>query len=588
MGTSRRVLRFLLPYWSHVVLLVACVSIVTAATLIVPQKLGELFNVIERQSKSIERGASAAALLRELNLAALAVVAIYLAKGLFTYGQTYLTYFLGQRVAVDLRGMLFKHVQRLSLSFHERRKSGEVVSRFTNDVSLVQNSLVNGAADLVSQLAILLGAVLMLFVLNWRLSVLILVMIPLVTVVMGRLGHSVRSFTSMVQAKVGDVTSILQETLSGIRVVKAFTMENYEIERFSRENEDAFELGMKSARVGATLVPAMEIMGVLGLAAVLWFGGREVLSGHLTVGALISFLILIAIAAAPLSNLSRIYHSFVQGMAAAQRVFDLMDVQSDISDAPGAKELGSIRGSVEFENVKFGYGDGTLALDGVSVSIAPGQVVALVGPSGAGKTTFVNLIPRFFDPQGGSVRIDGIDLRNVKIESLRKQIGLVPQETILFGVTVRENIAYGNRDASFSSIVEAAKAAYAHEFIMKLPKGYDTQVGERGVALSGGQRQRIAIARAVLRNPRILILDEATSSLDSESEKLVQAAIDNLMKGRTTFVIAHRLSTVVNADLILVMDNGKIVESGSHSELVALGGLYSRLYAAQFSRPEVV
>ncbi|NLU40840.1 MAG: ABC transporter ATP-binding protein [Firmicutes bacterium] len=588
MGTSRRVLRFLLPYWPHVVLLVACVSIVTAATLIVPQKLGELFNVIERQSKSIERGASAAALLRELNLAALAVVAIYLAKGLFTYGQTYLTYFLGQRVAVDLRGMLFKHVQRLSLSFHERRKSGEVVSRFTNDVSLVQNSLVNGAADLVSQLAILLGAVLMLFVLNWRLSVLILVMIPLVTVVMGRLGHSVRSFTSMVQAKVGDVTSILQETLSGIRVVKAFTMENYEIERFSRENEDAFELGMKSARVGATLVPAMEIMGVLGLAAVLWFGGREVLSGHLTVGALISFLILIAIAAAPLSNLSRIYHSFVQGMAAAQRVFDLMDVQSDISDAPGAKELGSIRGSVEFENVKFGYGDGTLALDGVSVSIAPGQVVALVGPSGAGKTTFVNLIPRFFDPQGGSVRIDGIDLRNVKIESLRKQIGLVPQETILFGVTVRENIAYGNRDASFSSIVEAAKAAYAHEFIMKLPKGYDTQVGERGVALSGGQRQRIAIARAVLRNPRILILDEATSSLDSESEKLVQAAIDNLMKGRTTFVIAHRLSTVVNADLILVMDNGKIVESGSHSELVALGGLYSRLYAAQFSRPEVV
>lgn len=588
MSTSRRVLRLLVPYWPHVVLLVTCVSIVTAATLIVPQKLGELFNVIEGRSESLETGASAANVLRDLNLAALAVVAIYLAKGLFTYGQTYLTYFLGQRVAVDLRGMLFKHVQRLSLSFHEREKSGEVVSRFTNDVSLVQNSLINGAADLVSQAAVLVGAVLMLFVLNWRLSVLILVMVPLVTAVIGRLGHSVRSFTSMVQAKIGDVTSILQETLSGIRVVKAFTMENYEIERFSRENEDTFELGMKSARVGATLVPAMELLGVLGLAAVLWFGGREVLSGHLTVGALISFVILIAIAGAPLSNLSRIYHSFVQGMAAAQRVFDLMDVQSDISDAPGARDLGPVRGSVEFDCVEFGYGDGTLALDGVSASIAPGQVVALVGPSGAGKTTFVNLIPRFFDPQSGTVRIDGVDLRSVRIESLRKQIGLVPQETILFGVSVRENIAYGNRDAGFSSIVEAAKAAYAHEFIMKLPKGYDTQVGERGVALSGGQRQRIAIARAVLRNPRILILDEATSSLDSESERLVQAAIDNLMRGRTTFVIAHRLSTVVNADLILVMDNGRIVESGSHSELVALGGLYSRLYAAQFSRPEVV
>ena len=339
--------------------------------------------------------------------------------------------------------------------------------------------------------------------------------------------------------------------------------------------------------MGATFVPAMEIMGVVGLAAVLWFGGREVLAGHLTVGALISFLILIAIAGAPLSNISRIYHSFVQGMAAAQRVFDLLDVQSDISDAPGQGPRTRPR-SVEFEDVEFGYGDGTLALDGVSVSIAPGQVVALVGPSGAGKTTFVNLIPRFFDPQGGSVRIDGVDLRDVSIESLRRQIGLVPQETILFGVSVRENIAYGNRDASFSKIVEAARAAYAHEFIMKLPKGYDTQVGERGVALSGGQRQRIAIARAVLRNPRILILDEATSSLDSESEKLVQAAIDNLMRGRTTFVIAHRLSTIVNADLILVMDSGKIVESGSHSELLELGGLYSRLYAAQFSRPEVV
>jgi len=571
-----------------VILLLSCVTAVTAATLIVPAKLGELFNVIQGYSSSPATGLEAAGNLRTLNLVALTVICVYAAKGLFAYGQTYLAYFIGQRIAVDLRDKLFRHVQMLSMSFHQRQKSGEVVSRFTNDVSLIQNALINGATELIAQTSILVGSIIRIFSLNWRLALLITVMMPVVTGLVSRLGKNVRALTSMVQAKIADVTSILQETLTGIRIIKAFTMEEHEIERFSRENESAFALGMKSARIGATMGPVTELLAVLGLAFVLWFGGREVVAGRLTIGDLISFLLLVAVAAAPLSALSRIYQGMLQGLAAAERVFDILDVESEVKDEPGARELGRIRGAVEFENVVFGYGDGTRALDGVSVSIKPGQTVALVGPSGAGKTTFANLIPRFFDPDEGVVRIDGIDIRSVKIESLRKQIGLVPQETILFGVSVRENIAFGDRNASFDQIVAAAKAAYAHEFIMKLPRGYDTQVGEKGVALSGGQRQRIAIARAILRNPAILILDEATSSLDSESERLVQAAVDNLMRGRTTFVIAHRLSTIMNADLILVMDNGKIVESGTHEELLRRKGLYARLYSAQFSRPGVV
>ncbi|MFY9485839.1 MAG: ABC transporter ATP-binding protein [Bacillota bacterium] len=588
MSTTKRVVKCLLPYWFHILLLLCCVAAVTAATLIVPTKLGELFNVIQGYASSSATGSEAADSLRLLNVTALTVVAVYVAKSVFTYGQTYLSYFLGQRVAVDLRDKLFRHVQRLSMSFHERQRSGEIVSRFTNDVSVIQNALINGATDLISQTAVLVGALVRVFLLNWRLALLMVVMMPLVTGLVGRLGKRVRTLTSLVQAKIADATSILQETLSGIRVVKAFTMEDLEIERFARENENAFELGMKSARIGASMVPAIEMLAVVGLSFVLWLGGREVLAGRLSIGDVISFLLLIAVAAAPLSNLSRIYHGMLQGLAASDRVFDILDLESEIADAPGAVELKSIRGAVELDNVVFGYGDGTRALDGVSVSIKPGQTVALVGPSGAGKTTFANLIPRFFDPDEGVVRIDGVDIRNVKIESLRKQIGLVPQETILFGVSVRENIAVGNRHASFAQIVQAAKVAYAHDFIMKLPQGYETQVGERGVTLSGGQRQRIAIARAILRNPAILILDEATSSLDTESEKLVQAAVDNLLKGRTTFIIAHRLSTIINADLILVMDNGKIVESGSHEELIRQRGLYARLYAAQFIRPEVV
>jgi subfamily B ATP-binding cassette protein MsbA len=372
-----------------------------------------------------------------------------------------------------------------------------------------------------------------------------------------------------------------------VRVIKSFVREDYEIERFGRENYNNFRAQMKSSQLMATLTPLIEFLAAIGVTVIIWYGGREVINGNLTSGALIAFLIYVVNLSNPIKRLSRVYGNVQKALAAAQRVFEVLDTKPDIEDMPGATELPPISGEVAFNNVSFEYKPGEPALVDISLTARPGQMVAIVGPSGAGKTTIANLIPRFYDPTAGTITIDGTDIKTVTLASLRRQIGIVPQETMLFNGTVYENILYGDLNATREAVIAAAKAANADNFIMEMPLGYDTQIGERGAKLSGGQRQRIAIARAILKNPSVLILDEATSALDTESEALVQEALDKLMVGRTSFVIAHRLSTVQRADVILVMERGRIVEKGSHATLINTGGLYSKLYQIQFdSRPE--
>jgi subfamily B ATP-binding cassette protein MsbA len=517
-----------------------------------------------------------------LNLIAVGTLAFFVVKGLLNYGQIYILAYAGQRMVYDLRNAVFEHLQRLSLSFYERTRTGETISRVTNDVSVVQNAMISGIRDFVNDAFMLMGITVAVFWLHWRLSVVTLLVLPLVGMAVNIYGTRIRSFTGQVQERVADISTQLQETLTGIRIVKAFTMEKQEQERFVGRNEQTFRAGMKSAQVMATVFPVVELLMAFGLVVVLWYGVREVVAGRLSSGELIAFVSYVSMTAAPINGITRTLNQFQQSFAAADRIFALLDEEIEVTEARRPLELKTVEGRVAFENVTFAYKAGHDVLQDVNLTVCPGEVVALVGPSGAGKTTLANLLLRFYDPTEGRVTLDGVDISKVTLRSLRSYIGLVPQETILFGVSVAENIRYGRQDARFEEIVEAARLANAHDFISELPQGYNTLVGERGVALSGGQRQRVAIARAILRNPRVLILDEATSALDTESEVLVQEALERLMRNRTTLVIAHRLSTIMHADRIVVLDGGHVVEQGTHSELLEIQGLYRRLYEAQF------
>ncbi len=510
------------------------------------------------------------------------LVALYAVRAGFSYADTVWFAEAGQRLGVRLRGDIYRHLQGLSLSFFNGQRTGALMSTLNNDVPLLQGVLA-GLKDVASAPLIVIGSIIYIFKIDWKLSLAALIVVPLMAMTIERLTRLIRSMTTHTQDKLADVNSIMEETLSGIRIIQSFSAEQQEVRRFGAENQEAKQRAMSAVRQGAKIKPVTDLIGALGIALALWVAGHEVITRALTIGQLASFIYLLNKIANGVSSLGGVKIIWEQIQAGGGRIFDkVLDVQSEIQDLPGAATLHEVNGKVEFEHVAFAYNPDTPVLRDISFTMNPGEVVAVVGSSGAGKSTLADLIPRFYDPQAGLIRVDGHDIREVTLASLRRQIGIVPQDTILFGGTIRDNIAYGNPLATDAMIEAAARAANAHSFISDptvMPDGYNTVVGERGKHLSGGQRQRVSIARALLKDPRILILDEATSSLDAESEKIVQEALETLMRGRTTLVIAHRLSTIRNAHKILVMQAGGIVESGTHDVLMRLpDGLYRHLY----------
>ncbi|WP_038674991.1 ABC transporter ATP-binding protein [Pelosinus sp. UFO1] len=572
MGIYVRLFCYIKPYSLTIVVALVCTILASAVNLYLPKIIGDVIdNVLATKDTDM------------LNLIAISVIVLIVLQGIFMYGQTYLMAYSSQKIVIDIRRALYQHLQRLSMLFFEKRPIGTIMSYITNDVAALQTTLVNNVIDFVSHSVTLIGSIILLIYINWKLSLLMFISFPLILYTLNVSGHRMRVKSRTLQERTADISAFLQENILAIRVIKSFSRENYELEQFDKENNRNFQAQMKIVQVMATITPIINILSTIGITAIIWFGGREVINGNLTSGSLISFLVYVINLPTPVKRLSNVYADIQRALAAVQRIFEVIDIEPEVKDVRGAKELPSVDGYLTFTNVSFEYEEGKPVLANVSFKARPGELIALVGPSGAGKTTVVNLIPRFYDPIDGSISIDNININTVTLQSLREQIGIVPQETILFNGTIYQNILYGNLEASKEDVIVAAKVANAHNFIMEMPNEYETPIGERGTQLSGGQRQRIAIARAVLKNPRILILDEATSALDTESELLVQQALDRLMNGRTSFVIAHRLSTVQRANLIIVMEKGKIVEQGDHDTLIKAGGLYSRLYRIQFN-----
>ncbi|RKY42373.1 MAG: hypothetical protein DRP85_02970 [Candidatus Makaraimicrobium thalassicum] len=526
--------------------------------------------------------------LRLLNVLTIMVVLLFLLKGLFEFLQTYLMSNVSQKVIRDVKNMIYRKLQDFSMDFYDRNPTGKLMSRITYDAAVIRDAIGSGLADTFYQpiqlifYAGLLVMVKVYFGIPWNLIVVSLILFPLVLYPVVKIGKKLRKISRSSQEKIGDINNMLLETISGAKLVKSFGMEDYEWERFRGHNQAFYKLNMKSVKRMKIVSPLTECMGVVCVAAILWMAGKSIISGELSAGVFTAFLAAIFSMMKPVKKLSNVYGINQQALAATERIFRLMDEPVSIEEKEDAAGLSSFEKGITFEGVSFRY-DKEKVLSDIDLTINKGEIVALVGPSGGGKSTLVNLIPRFYDPVQGSVHIDGIDLRDISLRSLRGKIGLVTQETLLFNDSVRVNISYGHRDIDEDQLVRVAKAANAHRFIKDFPEGYDTVIGERGLRISGGQRQRIAIARAVYKNPPILILDEATSQLDTESEKLVQEAINNLIKGRTVIIIAHRLSTIKHADKIVVIDKGRIVDSGSHEELLGRSPLYEKLYQMQFS-----
>jgi ATP-binding cassette, subfamily B, bacterial MsbA len=597
-----RLLRYSNPYRLRIAISVACLFVASLLNAVSVASLQPAFDGLfgggqRRQVLSLppalqswlgEWPARAQAFMQTHQVSVLTFLAWFLLvvlviKALINYVSVYLMRFVSERIMADVRNELYGHLHTLSLGFFLRKNTGEIISRVTADVDAVGSSVTDLFRNALREPFTIVGLVILLFVIHWKLAVASLLIFPMTVIPIVKFGAKIRRRGTRVLERRAELSTLLQEGITGIRIVQAFGMEGYERERFRAKNEDLFHATMRILRVDALSSPVMEILESVGIVVAVWLGGYLVFRGELTPGAFMGFIAALASLYVPIKRLSAVNNNIQRGMAGAHRVFEILDQRPEVIERPGAASLPQVKEAVSFEHVGFAYERDRFILRDIHFQAKMGEIVAIVGASGAGKSTLVNLLPRFFDPSEGRILLDGVDLRDVTLHSLRSQMGMVTQETILFDDTIADNIAYGQSAAEGDArIREAARLANAEEFICNLPKGYATRIGEKGVRLSGGQRQRIAIARAILKDPPILILDEATSALDAESEHLVQEALERLMVHRTTFVIAHRLSTVIQADRIIVLDGGRLVEMGTHPELMAMRGAYCRLYQNQF------
>jgi subfamily B ATP-binding cassette protein MsbA len=539
-------------------------------------------NAKARATGAIERHLYAGTARQRLSRFCVILLALFFIKNVVEYIQGFMTVYLEQKILFKIRSDVYAHLQRIPLSFFSKEKTGFIISRITNDVSYLRGAVVGVPASLIRNLLMTVIALLIVLLVSWKLSLLTLIVLPLNVYLVNIIGNKLKRRSFRAQEGMAEMTAVLEETISGMRLVKAFNRSEYEKKRFSTFNRLYYRQFLKMKALGALSSPTSEILGTLSVAVILWYSGNLVINGVLAPENLVLFICAMLWVVTPVKELSKLNNVVQESIASAHRVFYLLDQPVEPDPDPKRARRAAFQESIDFESVGFSYERGRPVLTDITFSAVPGEVIAIVGPSGAGKTTLVDLIPRFYLPTDGTIRFDGVDIREFDLASLRDMMGIVTQETILFNDTVRNNIAYGIEDCPLSSVIDAARAANAHDFIEELPDGYDTLIGERGAQLSGGQRQRLAIARAILKDPKILIFDEATSALDTESELLVQEAIDRLLEGRTTFVIAHRLSTIQNANRILVIDEGRLVECGTHGELIRSRGEYKRLFDLQF------